>query len=147
MNSDVGAIMAACFRVHPVQVYTDRMPQDFVVPSLYFPQPITADAPSSISSYRVDRSLAVKVFAKTDEQAADAAEQIAQTIRQSRMVIPIIDEDGHNTGKYMRLRKMDSRIIDEGVAQLTFTWTSRYQYNRVEYEKMGSLFLNQGIRR
>lgn len=139
--------MAACFRVHPVQVYTDRMPQDFVVPSLYFPQPITADAPSSISSYRLDCSLAVKVFAKTDEQAVDAAEQIAQTIREFRMVIPIIDEDGRNTGKYMRLRKANTRIIDEGVAQLTFTWTSRYQYNRVEYEKMGSLFLNQGIRR
>ncbi|WP_408893506.1 phage portal protein [Paenibacillus taichungensis] len=143
MNNDVGSIMAACFRIHPVQVYTDRMPQDFVVPSLYFPQPIIVDAPSSVISHRLDCSLAVKVFAKTDEQAADEAEQIARTIRQFRMAIPIIDEDGRNTGKYMRLRKMDSRIIDEGVAQLTFAWTSRYQYNRVEYYKMGSLFLNQ----
>lgn len=147
MNSDVGSIMSACYKIHPVQVYTDRMPQDFVLPSMYFPQPIMADAPSSISSYRVDYSLAVKVFAKKDEQAADAAEQIAQTIRHSRMVIPVIDEDGHDTGQYMRIRKMDSRIIDEGVAQLTFTWTSRYQYNRVDYDKMGSLYLNQGIRR
>lgn len=147
MNSDVGSIMAACYRVHPVQVYTDRMPQDFVMPSLYFPQPISVDAPSSFSGYRVDYSLAVKAFAKTDEQAADAAEKIAQNIRQSRMAIPVIDEDGSDTGDYMRLRKLDTRIIDEGVAQLTFTWTSRYQYNRVDYEKMGYLYLNQGIRR
>ncbi|MGF6357093.1 hypothetical protein ABIE27_005032 [Paenibacillus sp. 4624] len=147
MNSDVGSIMSACYKIHPVQVYTDRMPQDFILPSMYFPQPISADAPSSISSYRVDCSLAIKVFAKSDEQAVDAAEHIAQTIRKSRMVTPVIDEDGHNTGKYMRIRKMESRIIDEGVAQLTFTWTSRYQYNRVDYDKMGSFYLNQGIRR
>ncbi|MDN8592026.1 phage portal protein [Paenibacillus sp. 11B] len=147
MNSDVGSIMAACFRVHPVQVYTDRMPQDFVVPSLYFPQPIITDAPSSISSYRVDFSLAVKVFDRTDEQAGDAAERIAQIFRQTRMTIPVIDEDGQNTGQYMRLRRAETRLIDDDVAQLTLTWSSRYQYSRVDYEKMGSLLLNQGIRR
>lgn len=146
MNDEVGSIMAACYELHPVQVYTERMPQDFVIPSMYFPQPLSSDGGDTLSTYRKDYSLAIKFFAKTDEQAGGAVEHVADAIRADRFIIPLIAEDGRQTNEYMRLTRLESRVIDEGVAQLSITWTSRYKYNRVAYEKMGYLFLREARR-
>ncbi|MDI6686576.1 phage portal protein, partial [Bacillus subtilis] len=49
MNQEVGSIMGYIYKLYPVQVYEEGIPQDFSVPSLYFQPASTVYGEDTVS--------------------------------------------------------------------------------------------------
>ena len=124
--------MAFFYNIFPVKVYTKEVPENFVVPSLYFPTPFSFDGNDTNMTFRKTYSLAIKLFHKDAQQAFAEAERIADTVRRKRMLIPLINPDGSPNGQFMRITRIEERITD-GVASIGVTWDSRYHYDREDY--------------
>lgn len=140
LRDEIGSIMKFCYDKNPVKVYTDRIPQHMVIPCMYFPAPIVVSSGDTLASYRNSYQLFVKVFAVTSQQAHTAAHAIAESVRRARCIIPVIALNGTYTGEYMRLNTdIQTKELDDGVAQLALKWDSRYQYDHEVVDNMETL--------
>ncbi|MDO7787128.1 hypothetical protein P6N53_07850 [Desulforamulus aquiferis] len=127
-------------------VYTKRVPQNFTVPCIYIPPPVESDGSDTVSTFLKTYTLGVKIFHVDSQQAVEKVQEIADAIRVGRYLIPILTQDGNQTGKCIRIKRADVRSADEGVAILSLTWNSRYKYDKPTYEKMGQLKLNENLK-
>jgi hypothetical protein len=153
MDQEIGSIIGFCYQQLPIQLYMDRLPQGFIYPCLYFPPPITTDGADSVSTYLKSYTLPIKIFwgdMKTkmmdSQKAAAEADRIADTIRERRFLIPLIQQDGTSASGFIRIRRCQVKPIDDGVAQLTLIWNSRYLFHRDTYEKMRHFYLDQYVK-
>ena len=147
LQDEIGSIMKYCHNLHPVKIYPDRIPQNMAIPSMYFPVPIVVSSGDTFSSYRNSYQLFIKVFADSTQLAHGRAHHIAEGIRQNRCIIPTIAPNGDLTGQYIRLnREIQTKALDEGVAQLSLKWDSRYAYDREVYQKMGKFFIEMVLK-
>ncbi|HWR07102.1 hypothetical protein [Sporomusa sp.] len=142
LQDEIGSIMKSCHTLNPVKIYPERIPQNMSIPSMYFPVPLVSSSGDTFSTYRNSYQLFIKVFACTTQEAHNKAHIIAEGIRKARCVIPVISQAGPPTGLYMRLSSdIQTKELDDGVAQITLKWDSRYPYDREVYQKMGALYL------
>lgn len=142
LQDEIGSIMKYCHNLYPVKIYPDRIPQNMVIPSMYFPVPIVVSSGDTFSSYRNSYQLFIKIFADTTQLAHGKAHLIGEGIRRAKFIIPAISLAGAPTGEYMRLNTdIQTKALDEGVAQLSIKWDSRYSYDREIYQKMGKFFV------
>lgn len=148
LQDEIGSIMKYCHNLYPVKIYPDRIPQNMAIPAMYFPTPIVVSSSDTFSSYRNSYQLFIKVFADTTQFAHGKAYLIGEGICRARFIIPTVCQTGAPTGEYMRLNSdIQIKALDEGVAQLSLKWDSRYAYDREVYQKMGKFFIEMGLKR
>ncbi|WP_252503276.1 DUF6838 family protein [Sporosarcina sp. Marseille-Q4943] len=145
MNPEVGSIMGYFYGLFPVKVYTEKVPENFAVPSMYFPEPFSFDGNDTNSTFLKTYSLGVKLFHQTSQRAHAEAERIADAVRMKRSIIPLINQDGTLTGDYVRIRRIETRIIDDGVAVIQLTWDSRYHYEKDKYIPLCDIVVKVGV--
>src|SRR6185312_10484985 len=151
MEKEIGSIMKYVYDMYPHHVYTEKVPQDFEVPSLYFPPPISFSTPFTSHSFEKDYTLNIKLFNESEQTAFAKAEAIADSIRKGRYCVPIVNEDGTPAKLVLIMNEIDTRMADSGlvvmgVAQLTLNWKSRYAFEFPTYQKMMKIygrFVNQ----
>jgi hypothetical protein len=147
LQNEIGSIMKYCHNLYSVKIYPDRIPQNMAIPSMYFPVPIVVSSGDTFSSYRNSYQLFIKVFADTTQFAHGKAHFIAEGIRSTRFIIPTVCHTGVPTGEYMRLNSdIQTKALDEGVAQLSLKWDSRYAYDREVYQKMSKFFVDTALK-
>ncbi len=148
IQDEIGSIMRFCYNKNPVKIYSERIPQDMILPNMYFPSPIILSSADTVSTYRNTYQLFVKVFAAKTQQAHQAAHNIAEELRRIRGIIPLIKLDGELTGEYMQINlNIQTKPLDEGVVQLTLKWDSRYLFIREEYPMMEELFIESFLKK
>lgn len=140
MNNELGSIMYHCYQAHPVNVYVTTIPENIVVPSLYFAPPLVVSTPFLPNAYQKRYTLTIQVFDTTSDDAHRHAERIADALRAKRHTIRLVDESGALTSKFKRLEEIEVRLVDDGVAQITIDWSSRYSYDKDIYQKMMKVF-------
>ncbi|MCY9097438.1 phage portal protein [Bacillus inaquosorum] len=145
MNQEVGSIMGYLYKLYPVQVYEKEIPQDFVVPSLYIPPVSTVDGVDTVSTFQKSYVLNVKLFHKNAQEAHNEAERIADTLRSKRGLIPLIRESGEDTGDFIRLSRIETRISDD-YASIVLNWTSRYWYEREQHPSLENFDFTSGVK-
>ncbi|MBU8720535.1 phage tail terminator family protein [Bacillus subtilis] len=145
MNQEVGSIMGYLYKLYPVQVYSEEIPQDFVVPSLYIPPASTVDGVDTVSTFQKSYVLNVKLFHKNTQEAHNEAERIADTLRGKRGLIPLIRESGEDTGDFIRLSRIETRISDD-YASIVLNWTSRYWYEREQHSSLENFDFTSGVK-
>ncbi|MCY9159958.1 phage portal protein [Bacillus atrophaeus] len=145
MNSEVGSIMGYLYKLYPVQVYEKEIPQNFAVPSLYFPPASTVDGPDTVSTFQKVYVLNVKLFHENAQKAHTEAERIADTLRSRRGVIPIIQESGEDTSDFIRLSRIETRVTDD-YASIVLNWTGRYWYEREEKPALKNFDFSSGVK-
>lgn len=145
MNQEVGSIMGYLYKLYPVQVYSQEIPQDFVVPSLYIPPASTVDGVDTVSTFQKSYVLNVKLFHKNAQEAHNEAERIADTLRSKRGLIPLIRESGEDTGGFIRLSRIETRISDD-YASIVLNWTSRYWYEREQHPSLENFDFTSGVK-
>lgn len=145
LDPERGSIIKFFNDVNPVKVYIKKVPENMAVPSMYFPIPISDGERDSFSSYTNDYQMFVKVFEENSQQAFDTAEKITESIKVLKNIIPIYNEDGVESGSFLRIDKVKSREIDEGVVQIEVNWKSRRMYKKEESGKMGKVNLNLNL--
>ena len=147
-QDEIGSIMRFCYNQNPVKIYSDRIPQDMIIPCMYFPTPIILSSSDTISTYRNVYHIFVKVFAEKTPQAHRQAHSIAEKFRKAKGIIPIIKLDGELTEDYMRINlDIQTKSIDEGVVQLALKWDSRYPYILEEYPTMETLLIEEYLKK
>lgn len=70
------------------------IPEGFVVPSVFFPQPELTPLGDTFASYAVEYDWYIKFFASTDEDAYASAAAALNAICAARLLVPLIDEAG-----------------------------------------------------
>lgn len=126
--SAIKFIHSACGSPPP---YYWNVPQDFVLPSIYFPVPEIMSFGETLNSYKLEYTWHIKCFAKTNQAAYNMALRAAFAIKGSRNLIPLIDVNGEPEGKGFRLQDPSLRQIDEGVSQITIKWNSSRVFDDV----------------
>lgn len=148
LQDEIGSVMRFCYDINPVKIYTDRIPQDMVVPCMYFPAPIVTSSTDTITGYRNTYQLFVKVFAQKTQQAHIKAHEIAEQIRACRGIIAVIGFDGDPSQEYMQVNLgLQTKVIDDGVVQLAIKWDSQYPFIREEFPIMETLFVEALLKR
>lgn len=140
MEAEVGSIIGFLYKHRSIPVYLERIPEGMQFPSMYVPPPITVDSPFTSSAYRVSCSLAIKIFHNTTREAAELAEDYAYAVRSNRRLIPLLDEEGQPTSRYIRVTSCSVSTIDDGVAQLTISWDSLRKYHQMDWPKIMQIF-------
>lgn len=146
MNPEVGSIKGFFYNLFPVTVYTEEVPENFAVPSLYFPTPFAFDGNDTNMTFMKTYSLAVKLFHVDAQQAFAEAERIADAVRRKRMLIPLINADGSPAGQFIQVTRIEERITD-GVASIIVTWDSRYHYDREDYIPLENFVFDNGVKK
>lgn len=118
--------------------YYNEVKENFVVPSIYFPSPEINSDGETFNTYRLGYTWRVKLFHKTTEDAYAMALKALTAIRAARNLVPLIGEDGSETGELLRIEDPEIKKLDSGVYQLVISWDSRRPYNDPEFEKMQS---------
>lgn len=146
MNPEIGSIMAYLYNLFPVKIYDLKLPQDFQVPSLYFPQPTANSGNDTNQTYLRSYTLNIKLFHHDTNQAYYKAEEIADKIMINREIIPMVNEEGSETGDFIRFNRIETRVGDNGVAMLILNWDSRYFYHKKELLAITHFEFESGVK-
>lgn len=113
-----------------------NLPKNFRYPCIYFPQPEIITGGDTLGSYASEYAWYITVHAKTTEDAHGIALAVLTALKEARNYVPLLNEDGTETGKNLRLKDPSLRPGDTGVAHLTIEWTSRRPYAGTEPVKV-----------
>ena len=116
--------------------YYNKVPQDFVVPAVFFPQPELSSRGDTLREYALEFSWFIKFFHDTDENAYALGFDVITEIMRKRNVVPLLDENGKLAGRGFRLKDPSLRVIADGAAQLFLSWDSRRPYYAPQAIKM-----------
>lgn len=144
MDQHIASLARTCLELGNISTfYDEKMPKNFVIPSLYFPSPETSPSGSALGSYSTKYSIYAKVFAKTKLEAVTIADIIVQGIMRKKCRLPIYNEDGTDSGKIFKMEPPDARGIDEGVAQITLTYRIIRAFVETKYPSVQSVEINK----
>lgn len=116
--------------------YYEKVPEDFVVPSVYFPPPVAPARGDTFKTYALEYSWIIKFFAGTDGEAQGLADTALNAICAARLLIPLIDDQGERTGRGFRMKDPELKKADDNAYQIELRWDSRRPYNASESQKM-----------
>lgn len=116
--------------------YYWNVPEGFAFPAMYFPTPEINSRGETFFTYALEYAWYINIFAETTEKAHQIGLQVLTALKMGRNLVPLIDKDGQDTGKRLRLNDPSLKNIDTGVEQLTIEWTSRRPYAPDEAELM-----------
>ncbi len=138
--------MAFFYKMFPVNIYEKEVPENFAIPSMYFPVPFVFDSSDTNTTFMKTYNLSVKLFHRDSQLANQEAERIADSIRSKRNVVPLLKADGTFTSDYVRINRIETRIADSGVATVSVTWNSRYNYERKDWPSIENIGFNNRLK-
>jgi len=121
--------------------YYYEVPQDFLVPAVYFPSPEVDTTGDTLATYALEFMWFVKFFHEDTGLAYDMGFSVLNALQSRKNVIPLIDQNGELTGRGFRMRDPRLKPLDHA-SQLTLLWTSPREYFTDVYEKMVTAELN-----
>lgn len=122
--------------------YYWEMPQDFLVPAVYFPPPEIESFGHTFNDYALSFSWFVKFFHKDAALAHEACLSVLNAIKERRCYIPLIDAEGRRTKRSFRMNDPRMRNLDGGATQLTLMWDVPRAYFAEPRKKIERFELN-----
>lgn len=123
MDQYESSLARICLELSGISVfYEDNVPEDFAIPSLYFPPAEQASSGSALNSYQLKYTIYAKVFALTRREAGELAGKIVKGIMERQCRLPVFHENGTDSQMILKLDPPTSWIVDEGMAQVTLTY-------------------------
>lgn len=118
--------------------YYYEVPQHFTVPAVYFPTPEISTRGETFLTYSMEYVWYIKIFHKSSQEAYSLGLSVLTAIKGKRNLIPLIETTGERAEGNIRLDDPKLKVLDNGAAQLSLSWTSRRPYNAEETVKMQS---------
>ena len=146
IHPEVASIGNYLYDLHQVDVFWQESQQGFGSKAIYVPQPTTIDSSDTLSSFKKSYNLGVKIFDETSSLAFYHADRLADEIRMKRGIIPLLGVGGSETGDYVRIKSIEARKSEMGVAVLQITWDSRYLYERPSYISLEEVEFKSEVR-
>lgn len=102
------------------KMYFDEIPEDFYVPSVYFPVPRSSGRKVSLDSYLITIYFEARFMASENWLAEAAAEQVRDSLLLDNCRIDSMNEDGTSTGMIFHVTNVETILIENGIARLSF---------------------------
>lgn len=122
------------------KLYFDEIPENFYVPSVYFQAPYTAGRKATLRSYCTTITMNCWFMESKDWDAQAKVADMRDSIMLDNCVLPVYDAEGNPVGKGIRCTAPETRKIDEGIVQLSFS-IDVYFHPETEHIKMQKLYL------
>lgn len=132
-------LLGAAGNPHP---YYYSVPEKFTTPAVYFPSPEITTGGETFRTYRMEFAWFITFHESTTEAAYALAHKALSAVMRSRMLVPLIAEDGSTAGGYVRITSTSIKPVDTGVCQLYITFVSRRPYDAAEAEAAHNFVLN-----
>lgn len=113
-----------------LESYFDIIPQDMIIPSIFYPTPTVLTSSFSTSAFENSFKIYANIFDISSINAYEKTVEIATAIGKNRNKIPIIDDDGNATNKNVRFDSINYKKVDEGVYQLEISWKRYTNYTQ-----------------
>lgn len=124
----------------------EEVSDGFKRPSLFFP-PVEQDGSTpTFDAFAFDNSLYAKVFDQSAKKATDFAAGISFGLLERRLKIPLLNEEGLETGGIVRLTSVSHKSIDSGSAQIYIRWKSVYETTKETHTKAKALIRQIGLK-
>lgn len=107
--------------VEGAKLYFDEIPGSFYVPSIYFPVPYASVRKVTLSAYCITTHIQCWFMERKDWEANVRAVQIRDALLMDGCAVPLMEKDGTETGKAVRVTEPEIKRIDEGIIQLAFS--------------------------
>ncbi len=144
MNQYIASLAKTCLSlVTDLELYFESVPENFQIPALYFPPSEVDSSESALNSFATRRTIYAKTFAVDKHTALELAEEIQQGILVNRGHIPLYDIDGIATGTYFKVDASEVRAVDEGMAQITFSYNLIKNYAEEEVPKANNINIHK----
>lgn len=108
--------------------YHDQVPEELVIPSVYYPILSINDSKTSKDHYTLLYTMIVRFFNTTTDKAMQTAEMIANKIRSNGYTVHLRNEDGSESLDTIYIRRVTTAPSGVGSAQLTMTFESQQAY-------------------
>lgn len=125
----IGSIKKYFYDRNKVSIYDKELPESIQVPSMYFPQPNILPLPHTKGSYQNSYTMNIHLFEKDSPTAMSKAERITQEIKSNKYQIPLVNEDGTASGKYITFSMLACERLEEGIVQVRLEWEKEFNYN------------------
>lgn len=116
--------------------YYNKILEDFIVPSIYFPPAEVSSSVFSLSSYCVSYLWFIKVFAIDKNEAFTMARVIMETILKKRCLVSLMNLDGSPTNESLRINTPSIKGLEGDAYQLTVEWDVVRRYEEEIAPKM-----------
>ena len=114
-----------------IKKYFGEVPENFAVPSIYYPVPERTSGGFSTESYSAEYAVYLKIFAADSLSSDGLAEDVMDGIMSAGRNIPTYDTDGKQDGHWFHVYNVEARNIEMGVTQIYLT----YKVQRGYYEE------------
>ena len=130
LEQEVASIMAFAHSSagKPAPYYYD-VPEQFRTPAIFFPEPEISTRGETFFTYASEYAWYINIFGATSAEAHAIGLRVLTALKRAKNLVPIIAEDGKETGEKLRLKDPQLRNIEAGVVQLSIEWTSRRPYD------------------
>lgn len=125
-----------------VTLYFDDLPENFMVPAIYFPVPKTTSRKVTFQSYLTVIHMEAWFMASSDWQAYASAAGARDCILLDDCRVGILGEDGTPTGKVIRVDNVGVSPIDTGIVRLAFGLKHYFSKSSDAGEHVGNVLLS-----
>lgn len=120
------------------------VPAGFQRPSVYFPVPELDYEPLTLDAYTRLCILYVLFFGRTLDEAHMLASAAQMKVHRARSKIPLLNEKGEATDRFVRTKNVSVRVIDSGahIVQLALTWMEHYRFDDDPVDTLAGVQIN-----
>ena len=126
--------------------YYYSIPEEFKVPSIYFPQPNITTLGDTLSTYALEFNWYVTIFDVDTQSAHTRAFNALNALQHGKCVIPLIDENGELTDRGFRIKDPSTRSIDDSVERLILKWRSPRPYHAPPKQTVTELHIRMWVK-
>ncbi|PEU05225.1 hypothetical protein CN527_02475 [Bacillus cereus] len=108
--------------------YHDQVPEELVIPSVYYPILSINDLKTSKDHYTLLYTMTVRFFNTTTDKAMQAAENVANKIRSNGYTIHLRNVDGSESIDTIYFQRVTTAPSGVGSAQLTMIFEYQQAY-------------------
>lgn len=128
-----------------VTPYYENVRAGFKVPALHFPLPEQRYEKATLGKvFNCDNTAYIKVFAMSDDDAMQIAQEINKAIAYAGRYIPVLNIDGNKTSDYIYVFVNSISRIDDCVAQIIIGWNNKKLVNSDDNDKAMRFNFNIG---
>lgn len=142
LEQEIASIANFLYSKCSFELYWSKVPENFKVPSLYFPIPQSFGDTEAVKHFEMTYNLFIKVFQPSTEAAMDSAHNLLMELMLNNSRVPLINQDGTPEGTNLKVKSLQVTELDEGVAQLQISWNSVYRLATLDVEKISEFFLS-----
>ena len=149
LSNILGSIYSHVYKLNKeAKIYYDDVPESLAVPSMYFPLPEVIPSASTLYSSSKVNFLYINIFERTSREAMGKAINIVSDISDRAYKIPLINSLGEYQGVDIKIKEVNAKSIDNGIAQVYLKWSVENYYSDrvIDPEYMDYFILEGGIR-